>query len=272
MHRLLVNEASKSVPEAPKVDLHQSSGPAGRENENMSVPRPAAPKSAFGIEDLLAHLPLFREVDRSAMKQIARGTAAVDAPRGTVLFRRGDRCTGFHVVIFGQVKLASYSPGGNEKVIELMGAGQSFGEPVMFLDKPHALTAETLEDTKLMHVSREAVESELRRDPAFARRIIGGLSQRLHQLVADVESVALHSALQRVIGYLLSLEAAEAKGSTTVILHASKRVIASRLNLSQEHFSRVLHGLSTAGLIEVHGRGIRILDAERLRATASAFS
>lgn len=237
----------------------------------MSAPLSAAPKPPFGIEDFLAHLPLFREIEKPELRQIARGTTAVDAPRGTVLFRRGDRVSGFYVVIFGQVKLAIYSPEGGEKVIELMGPGQSFGEPVMFLDRPHALTGETLEDTKLVHVSREAVESELQRDPAFARRVIAGLSQRLHQLVADVEDVTLHSATERVIGYLLSRETAAREGGSVVTLHANKRVIASRLNLSQEHFSRVLHGLAAAGLIEVRGRVIRILDTGRLRASAPPF-
>ena len=41
--------------------------------------------------------------------------------------------------------------------------------------------------------------------------------------------------------------------------------MASRLNLTPEHFSRILHDLSGHGLIEVHGRGITILDAARLR-------
>ena len=237
----------------------------------MSAPSLTA-RPPFGIEDFLAHLPLFREIERSALQQIARGTTAVDAPRGTVLFRRGDRVSGFYVVIFGQVKLAIYSPDGGEKVIELMGPGQSFAESVMFLNKPHALTGETLEDTKLVHVSREAVESELRRDPAFARRVIAGLSQRLHQLVADVENVTLHSAVERVIGYLLDRGTAARDGAPVVTLRANKRVIASRLNLSQEHFSRVLHGLFAAGLIEVRGRVIRILDMDRLRAAAPPSS
>jgi CRP-like cAMP-binding protein len=43
-------------------------------------------------------------------------------------------------------------------------------------------------------------------------------------------------------------------------------VIASRLNMTPEHFSRILHDLSSAGLIEVNGRAVRIPDLERLRA------
>ncbi len=44
----------------------------------------------------------------------------------------------------------------------------------------------------------------------------------------------------------------------------SKATIASRLSLTPEYFSRVLHELEAAGLIEVDKRDIRILDPQRL--------
>jgi CRP-like cAMP-binding protein len=42
-------------------------------------------------------------------------------------------------------------------------------------------------------------------------------------------------------------------------------VIASRLNMTPEHFSRILHDLAAGGLIEVNGRSVSIPDLERLR-------
>mgnify|MGYP000919088728 CR=1 FL=1 len=54
-------------------------------------------------------------------------------------------------------------------------------------------------------------------------------------------------------------------GRVTVRLPTAKGTIASRLNLTQEHFSRILNELSTARLIEVEGRSIHIPDLERLR-------
>jgi CRP-like cAMP-binding protein len=129
------------------------------------------------------------------------------------------------------------------------------------------VTAEALADTLLLHVSRGAVFAELDRDPRFARRMIAGLSRRLQQLVGDLEAMSLHSGLQRVIGYLLRDGSEDHTANTmTVTLPATKGIIASRLDLTQEHFSRMLHELIEAGLIEVSKREIRILDVEKLRA------
>jgi len=218
------------------------------------------------IQDFLTNLPLFRQLGSDEIDRIAEGAAEIDAPRGSILFRRGDPCGGFHIVIYGQVKLARQTPQGHEWVVELAGPGQSFGEAMMFLDKPYMVTAETLSDTKLLHVAREKVFAEIDCDPLFARRMIAGLSHRLYHLIADFEMVTLHSGTQRVIGYLLR-DATEDSGVSTfqVILPAKKSIIASHLNLTPEHFSRILHELSAAGLIKVAGRNVVILDIGRLR-------
>ena len=50
-----------------------------------------------------------------------------------------------------------------------------------------------------------------------------------------------------------------------IALPASKNVIASRLNLTPETLSRILHALTERGLIDVHGRIIVAQDIERLR-------
>ena len=56
----------------------------------------------------------------------------------------------------------------------------------------------------LLHVAKRTVNEELARDPGFARRMLPGLSQRLHGLVRDVEAYILRSGAERVIGYLLT--------------------------------------------------------------------
>jgi len=223
------------------------------------------PEQSVKSAAFLATLPLLRELDRDEIGRIAAQTLQIEAPRGSVLFRRGDQCTGFHVVIYGQVKLALQTAQGDEKVIELIGAGQSFGEAVMFLEKPYMVTAETLADSKLLHVARTAIFAEIDRDPRLARRMIASLSMRLHHLVRDLESYTLHSGTQRIIGYLLSLANQQATGGVQVELPAQKNVIASRLNLTHEHFSRMLHELASAGLIKIQGRRIHIIDREKLR-------
>jgi CRP-like cAMP-binding protein len=221
------------------------------------------------VQSFLANVPLFKELANDELDRIASNTHEVRAARAEILFRRGDAALGFHIIVFGQVKLAFSSPRGDEKVVDLIGPGQSFGEAVMFMERPHVVTAQTLSDSLLLYIAREIVFQELERDPRFVRRMIAGLSSRLHRLMSDLESDSLHSGTQRVIGYLLRDSDASPMPprALEVTLPATKGVIASRLSLTQEHFSRILHDLTARGLIEVRGRAIYIPDVARLRAS-----
>lgn len=220
----------------------------------------------INISALLSHVPMFNELQPDELERIAAGTRDLNVAKGDILFHKGDPCTGFHLIIYGQVKLAFTSSQGNEKVVEILNQGQSFGEAIMFMDKPYIVFAQALTDAQLLHISKQVIFDEIERHPQFARKMIAGLSLRLHHLIHDVESYSLHSGKQRIIGYLLREmpDTEETPSAITVTLPTSKGTIASRLNLTQEHFSRILHDLTEDGLIVVEGRRIHIPNVQSL--------
>lgn len=228
---------------------------------------PLLSRTRVTTQTFLARLPLFADLAPEELDRITAGTTEMHVARGEIVFNRGDPCVGFHLVVYGQIKLAFTSPQGSEKVVEIVAPGHSFGEAVMFMGKPYIVMAQALADSLLLHVSSKAVFDEIGRDAGFARRMLAGLSRRLHSMVSDVESYSLQSGTERVIGYLLRRDEAraQASGAYAVTLPTSKAVVASRLNVTPEHFSRILHDLTDKGLIDVGGRDIRIIDPARLR-------
>ncbi|MBL8301269.1 MAG: Crp/Fnr family transcriptional regulator [Ideonella sp.] len=238
---------------------------------------------SFDVPRYLAVLPLFQEMTAAELERLSLGCRLRRFARGEPVFRLGEPCEEFHVTVTGQVRLYAISAAGQEKVIELAGPGSSFAEALMFTDKPYIVHAQALTDTLLLSVAKATVVDEISRDPRFAMRMLAGISRRLHGLVHDVQAYALHSGMQRVIGYLLhdlpeaaedatavtlaqarGLPPAASAGEWRVSLPASKATIASRLSLTPEYFSRVLHELEGAGLIEIDRREIRIPDTRRL--------
>ncbi|MGV8893246.1 MAG: Crp/Fnr family transcriptional regulator [Burkholderiaceae bacterium] len=224
-------------------------------------------KTKIKTQDFLSKLALFNDMGPQELDRIASGTSEMHVQRGETLFQRGDICTGFHAVIYGQVKLAFTSSQGSEKIVEIIGPGHSFGEAIMFMDKPYIVAAQALSDTLLLHISKSAVLAELESDPLFARKMLAGLSRRLHGLICDVEAYSLCSGTQRVIGYLLQhgTDTETQIDGLKIVLPFSKAVLASRLNLTPEHFSRILHDLTENQQINVSGKNITILNIEKLR-------
>jgi CRP-like cAMP-binding protein len=221
----------------------------------------------FDLPRYLSVLPLFNDLVQEELERIAQGCQLRRFTRGDMVFHIGQPCEEFHVTVMGQVKLFATSPQGQEKVIELIGPGNSFAEALMFTGKPYILNAQALTDSLVLTVRKQVVLEEIGREPKFALRMLAGISRRLHGLVHDVEAYALHSGMQRVIGYLLrerEVEDCALRETITVSLPVSKATIASRLSLTPEYFSRVLHELEGEGLIEIDKRDIRILDVQRL--------
>ncbi len=221
----------------------------------------------FNLPRYLATLPLFSNMRDEELQRLATGCQLRRVERGKVIFRTGDPCHEFHVTVLGQVKLFVISPTGTEKVVELVGPGNSFAEAVMFMGVPYVVSAQTLTDSLILSIEKDVVLREIGASPEFALRMLAGLSRRLHGLIKDVEGYALHSGVQRVIGYLLGdrmTESDAASEAITVSLPVSKAAIASRLSLTPEYFSRVLNELETAGLIHVDKRDIHISDTARL--------
>lgn len=230
---------------------------------------PCAPQW-IDTKALLSRVPLFEGMSSAELARVAGGAREIHATRGEVLFRKDDPCNGLYLTVYGRVKLVFVTPQGSEKILDILDQGATFCESTMFLGEKYQVYAQTLTDCLLLHIAKPVLMAELAGAPALAHRIIETLSRRLRELSSDIESYSLHSGRQRVVHFLLR-EGRELPGesgaaaSMSVSLLVNKSHVASRLNLTQEHFSRILHELIEDGLLVVDGREIFIPDADRLK-------
>lgn len=220
----------------------------------------------LSLEATIAGLPLFSGLQDVAIRRLAGGTTQIRAHRGTLIFHPATPCGGLYVVIGGRVKLSRSVRKGSELVLAIAAPGDSLCVEILFRDQTYGTSAEALEDVLLVHVAKPTLLAELEHNIAFARALIQALSGRVASVLQDLECCTLQSARERVAGFLLR-HASEAEGlpPSSLRLPASKGVVASHLNLTHEHFSRVLRQLSEEGLIRVEGRDIAIPDLPRLR-------
>ena len=240
--------------------------------QNMSSPKNgvlrlvrSCPDHAAGkVMDVLRRQPLFQDFAAGELAELAAFSREKHLRKDEILFRSGDKPIEWFLVISGQVKLAMYSARGNEKVMEIIGPEQCFGEAEMFVDRPYSVFAQSIVDTWLLCLGQAELFDLVKRNAAFAQRLLQRIGLRVNELVREVESYTLNTGIERVITYLLQHAAVQSTGGLEAKLPASKGLIASLLNLSPESLSRIFQDLSSAGLIRVKGRGVHILDARRL--------
>ncbi len=216
------------------------------------------------ISQTLSEFFMFRELNTEQIARIAEHSQIIDFPKGTSVFNRGDPAIGLYILLEGQLKLGVTSPQGTEKIISIISPGESFGEAILFLDRQFPVYAQAILDSQVLLVPKSLIFLMLDHDPMFARKMLAGLSVRMHQLVQDIEMLSLQSCTQRFIGYLLQISA-DAPDASNITLPASKTTIASLLNLTPETLSRTLAKLQQLGLIEVNGKDVMITDVKKLR-------
>lgn len=227
-----------------------------------SVSRPETDMAA-----VLADVPLFDRLSPERIEHIAPRVRRRRLSRAEVVFHKGDLPQGLFVVVEGHVKLALLSTAGNERVVEVVGPGQCFGEVALLTGASYSFLAQAVRDVVLLFIPKEVVYELLERTPEFVRCMLTGLAGRMQTLLQDVETCTQLTSARRVVGYLHQLcQDVEQEGdSVAITLPTTKQIVASRLNVTPETFSRILHELTEAKLIAVNGRQIQIASRERLR-------
>ena len=222
-------------------------------------------KQQFDLPEFLGCIEPYSALDPDAFGRLVAAARLVCLERGETLFEQGQCCEGVYVVVSGQIKLAFYSPHGAEKVVAIATPREGIGEACMSLGQDYPFHAEALVDTTLVFLPQQALQACVDADRNFTYCLMKQIAEKLHNLLLDVESSAMLSGTERVVDFLMRQTRIMADdGSAIIALSLPKSIIASRLSLTQEHFSRLLRNLSESGMIAVEGRLIRIPDVARL--------
>ncbi|MCB1755948.1 MAG: Crp/Fnr family transcriptional regulator [Gammaproteobacteria bacterium] len=224
----------------------------------------------MSIEDDLKEGFLFAQLDKNQLSRTVKYAVRKRLAHGEYLFDQGDVADRFYYVVKGQIKLFRASPAGNEKIIEVITAGSTFAEALMFLSRPHyPVGAQALTNAEVISVDSKDFANMLRQSVDTCFLLLADMSQRLRGLVREIDELSQYSAISRVAAYLL--QAAPPEGGPFE-LPVPKQVLASRLSVKPETLSRIMKQLTDGGMIRVHLSIIEILDSEELTATADACS
>jgi len=117
-------------------------------------------------------------------------------PAGTVLFEEGQACTGMFIIQTGKVRLFK-RVGAKEVTIDTLGEGDFFGEMACLIGRPRSINAIVEQDSELLVVSPEILESLFRRTSGMSLKILGNLASRLKRAYAIIEELIHEQGLEK---------------------------------------------------------------------------
>ena len=207
--------------------------------------------------EVLGGLPLFEPLSPDERERLAAGCRMRAFARGAALFREGERADGMHIVLRGVVKVVRFAPDGREMVLHLVRKGNTIGEAAMFQKGTFPASAVAVDDVETLFLPADALFTLVTENPEMALRMLA------HKLAAQGQG----GAACRLATYLLHRR--QIGGGDCIRLGVSREVLANLLGLARETLSRQLSRFSEAGLVELRGKDIVILDVPALQATAA---
>ena len=221
-------------------------------------------KNSIIIKQALKQSHLFSSLTDIQMDRVYKHSELIRLDDSQLLFDQGQEVKYFYLVLSGRFKLFRVSPDGLEKIIEIVPAGEVFAEALMFMDQPfYPVSSAALSATEVVGIDAKDFKAMLWDSVDTCLLLLGDMSFRLRKLVHEIDTLTLHSGSCRVASYLLQ-QAPQDMNSFD--LDTAKNVIAARLSIKPETFSRIIKNLKNQGILSIDGSRVTIHDIKALKA------
>jgi CRP/FNR family transcriptional regulator, cyclic AMP receptor protein len=227
------------------------------------VTRPTTGLAVSGLDDdPFAGASVLGALDAEDRRALAERSRRRWLVKGQILFSEGDHADSVVVLISGHMKVLTYSPGGDEFIVNTVLPGDTVGEIGVLSNGPRSATVQATEPSEVLSLPGSALLELIASRPALATALITRLSaiaRRVTDLAADLVFLDLR---QRVAKYLRVQEAVD--GGRTTRPRLTQSDLAASVGASRQRVNACLQEFQAQGWIAIERRGVRIIDADAL--------
>jgi CRP/FNR family transcriptional regulator, cyclic AMP receptor protein len=207
------------------------------------------------VAGILRRTNLLRSAPAEDVEAVAAVSRLRSFRRGQVVCTTGDPADSLIVVVSGRVRVVVRSADGGELTLTVIQPGGTLGELSIADGGPRSADAETLEDSQLLLVPREAIRDICARVPAAAQALTDAIAANLRRLTAAVSDLVFLDLPRRVAKVLLS----QPPGDDGVIrLRMNQEQLAHQAGGSRQSVNAALRGFERRGWIEVRDRAVTL--------------
>lgn len=213
--------------------------------------RPVNPPAGQG---LLAGVSLFAELTPDERDALACRAVVKTFRKNVVLCHEGDLTNSLNVILSGSARVYASDADGREVMLNLLGAGDYFGELSVIDAAPRSASVVTLETTRLLILARDDFLRCLRQRPGVALYLLRALAAKLRVQTERLKNLALLGVYERLVLALKELAVETDRGP--VVDGVSHQQLADRVHASREMISLIFKDLRQGGYIETERKRI----------------
>jgi CRP-like cAMP-binding protein len=215
----------------------------------------------------IAGIGVFSDMRPEQLEFLLEESVYQDTRRGETLYTHGGDIRNMYCLLSGRIKIGLTASSGNERIIDIVLPGKTFGESALFWKQEVPVYAEAMTPSLLLVLNNETVLESMQKWPEVTLSFLELAYQRIQNLLEGMYACCLRNAEQRIVDYLMQNAEALAHDQMQAVVNlpANKSVVASSLNLSPETFSRQLHQLENSGVVRVDRHSVHIFDLREIR-------
>jgi CRP/FNR family cyclic AMP-dependent transcriptional regulator len=211
--------------------------------------------SRFEARESLRSIPLFSQASQDDLESLATHLIERRFPKDAIIVEEGLAGDYMYVIREGRVKVTKASEDGREKIMNIFGLGDFFGEMALLDRQPRSASVKTLEATQLLALSRRDFLEMLRTSSDLALSVIEELTRRLRDTGEQASSISFQKVQERARGLFERIAQDEEGGGewriTPVLTHQQ---IADMIGTSRETVTRAVKRLKADGWLQQRGK------------------
>jgi CRP/FNR family transcriptional regulator/CRP/FNR family cyclic AMP-dependent transcriptional regulator len=205
--------------------------------------------------DTLRMIPLLSDVGAEDMDSLASLLIERRFPKHKTIVEEGAPGDYMYIIVEGRVKVTKLSGDGREKILELLDAGDFFGEMSLLDEAPRSASVKALSDVRILALARNDFLNLMRSSADLALAVVQELTRRLRQIDEQASSLSFQRVKERTQGLLVRLAKNESLDSGRRVTQAlTHQQIADMIGTSRETVTRAIKGLKEEGWLEQKGK------------------
>lgn len=216
------------------------------------------------IINTLSKTSIFDNLSIHNLHEIAKRAHQNMYEKGKLLFIHGDIAEHYYMVKSGHVKLFKETLEGTQAIIDIFSAGDVFAYNLLFEKNTYPYSAEIAESGTIISLPLSDLRDEMYKNNNVSVSVLKALSHQLERKDKELEHRSTQSATQRISCFILRLALKENKNLPVIKLPYDKMLLAARLGMQPETFSRALSKLKKKTGIKIEGSSVYLDTIDQL--------
>jgi CRP/FNR family transcriptional regulator len=202
-----------------------------------------------------SRVSIFSKLTPADVQELSRIVRTKKYGVDSAIFFQGEPSDSLYMILKGSVKVTEASSDGREKILDILGPGEIFGELAMLDGHPRSATVATVEPTELATISHSDFRQFVATRPEILWKVLGALCERLRKTSAGMLELSSREVPYRLLSALSEIAEKHGQlapdGSCLVTLKLGVDDLAAMVGSSRDVISRLLHRFEQDGLIEL---------------------